>query len=240
MAEPALQLTLPVVLGAALLDSLNPCAFALLLVFVATAVAMVQWQSGNRDVALAQRWLLSRGGVYIFGIFLTYLALGLGLLGALELAKTLSSTHLASRAAALFALGLGLLLLQEALLPELGTRLSAHVDMPRLRGLVGRLDTPGLFGAGVLVGLCTVPCSGAIYLAVLALLATQATVISGLAYLVLYNLVFVLPLVVVLVLASSRPMYQQLARWQLHNRASLKLATAFTAIGVGLVTLLVV
>ncbi|MBI4498066.1 MAG: cytochrome C biogenesis protein [Chloroflexi bacterium] len=240
MGEPALQLTLPAVLGAALIDSLNPCAFALLLVFVATTLALVQQRVGSAGAAHAQYWLLSRGGVYILGIFLTYLALGFGLLGTLELAQSLSSTHLASRAAALFALGLGLLTLQEVLLPELGTRLSAQVDMARLRELVGRLNVPGLFGAGVLVGLCTVPCAGAVYLAVLALLSAQTTALAGAGYLVLYNLVFVSPLVVLLALSSSPPVYRQLARWQVHHRVFLKLGTSVAAIAVGLLTLLVV
>src|SRR6266545_7805590 len=188
-------LTLLAVIGAGLIDSLNPCAFALLLVFVATMLAMIQRQA---DAAYARRWLLSRGGIYVFGIFLTYLILGFGLLGALQFAKILSSTHVVSRIAALVALGLGLLAFQEALLPELGSRLSAHVDMMRMRGLVTRLTVPGLFGAGVLVGLCTVPCSGSVYLAVLALLSTQATVLAGVGYLVLYNVVFVAPLVIIL------------------------------------------
>jgi len=230
-------LTLLAVIGAGLIDSLNPCAFALLLVFVATMLAMIQRQA---DAAYARRWLLSRGGIYIFGIFLTYLVLGFGLLGALQFAKALSSTHIVSRAAALVALGLGLLALQEALLPEFGTRLSAHVDRARMRGLVSRLSTPGLFGAGVLVGLCTVPCSGAVYLAVLALLSAQSTLLAGVGYLVIYNLVFVAPLVAMLALASSPPVYRKLARWQLHQRALLKVGTGVVTIGVGLLTLLVV
>jgi cytochrome c biogenesis protein CcdA len=234
------ELTLPAVVGAALVDSVNPCAFALLLVFVATMLTMVQRQVAVVDAGPARRWLLSRGGVYISGIFLTYLALGFGLLGALQFAKMLSSTMLVSKVAALFALGLGLMMLQEALLPELGTRLGAHVDAPRLRKMVSRLGVPGLFGAGVLVGLCTVPCSGAVYLAVLALLSIQTTALAGAGYLVLYNLVFVAPLVAILALASSPPVYRKMARWQLHHRPSLKLATGTAAIAVGLLTLVVV
>jgi cytochrome c biogenesis protein CcdA len=233
-------LTLPAVIGAGLIDSLNPCAFALLLVFVSTMVSMLQRQSDAAGAAHARRWLLSRGGIYILGIFLTYLALGFGLLGALQAAKVLSSSHLVSRVAAVVALLLGLLAVQEALLPELGTRLSAHMNMARMRSLVSRMSVPALFGAGVLVGLCTVPCAGSVYLAVLALLSTQATVLAGIGYLVLYNVVFVAPLVIMLGLASSPPVYRKLARWQLHQRLALKLGTGVVTIGVGLLTLVVV
>lgn len=232
--------TLPAVFTAALVDSLNPCAFALLMVFIATMLGMVQRQAALPHAQAPRRCLLTRGGVYVGGIFLTYLLLGFGLLGTLQVAKSLTSTHLVTRTAAILALGIGLLALQEALLPELGTRLSARMDMVRLRGLVGRLSIPALFAAGVLVGLCTVPCSGAVYLAVLALLSAQTTFLAGAGYLVFYNLVFVAPLVGILGLAASPPVYRRLARWQLHQRTMLKLGTAALALGVGLLTLLMV
>jgi cytochrome c biogenesis protein CcdA len=234
------QVTLPVVIGSALVDSLNPCAFALLLVFVATMLGMIQRQGGKEGERQARFWLLSRGGIYILGIFLTYLALGFGLLGALQLTKTLTSTHFVGRIAALFALALGLIALQEGLLPEWGTRLHAHVDLPKMRGLVKLATFPAIFVAGVLIGFCTVPCAGSVYLAVLALLSGQATVMQGVGYLILYNIVFVLPLVVILVLAASSPVYRKLARWQLHQRALLKLSTSVVAIGVGLLTLMLI
>jgi cytochrome c-type biogenesis protein len=235
-----MQPTLPTVIVAGLVDSLNPCAFALLLVFVATTLGMVQRQDDMAGVAAARHRLLGLGSIYIVGIFLTYLAIGLGLLGVMGLAKSLSGTHLVSRAAALIALGLGLMALQEALLPELGTRLTAHIDMGRLRGLVGRLQAPGLFLAGVLVGLCTVPCAGSVYLAVLALLSAQTTLLAGIGYLVLYNLVFVAPLLGILALAASPTVYRGMARWQLHHRPSLKLAIGTVTLAVGFLTLVVV
>jgi cytochrome c biogenesis protein CcdA len=233
-------LTLPVIIGAGLVDSLNPCAFALLMVFVATMLAMMARRPDAAGERAARTWLLSRGGVYVIGIFLTYLALGLGLFGSMEAAQVISSTHLVSRLAAFFALGLGLLALQEVLLPEWGTRLTAHVDHVKLKGLVGRLTIPALFGAGMLVGLCTVPCAGAVYLGVLALLSSQATFGQGFAYLVLYNAIFIAPLVVMLGLSASPPVYRRLARWQLHHRAWMKLGTSAAAIAVGLFTLLIV
>lgn len=86
------------------------------------------------------------------------------------------------------------------------------------------------------MGLCTVPCSGAIYLAVLALLAAQTTRLEGFAYLVHYNLAFVAPLVVILLAAANRPLLNRLGRWQLHNRGGLKfvLGTVTVLLGLGI------
>jgi len=232
------SLTLPVVLGAGLADGFNPCAFAVLLVFVSSTLAMIQRQTAARSPIHARRTLLGLGGVYISGVFVTYLTLGLGLLGA---ASFFSRTHAVSRFAALLAIVLGLLLLKEALLPELGTWLAVPAALHRaMRRWAQATTPPALFGAGVLVGLCTVPCSGAVYLAVLALLAAQTTRLEGFGYLVLYNLAFILPLVVILVAASSRPLLNRLGRWQLHHRDSLKLALGSLTVLLGLGILLVV
>ncbi len=240
MGATTSSVTLPAVVGSALIDSLNPCSFALLLVFVATVVAMVTRKTGGDDTGQVRRWLLSRGGIYVLGIFLTYLALGFGLWGTAGLPRTFSSTHIVSRIAALVALALGLLALQEALLPELGIRLTAHVDTPRVRGMVNSLGFASLFGAGILVGLCTVPCSGTVYIAVIALLSARSTIAEGIGYLVLYNVVFVLPLVALLGLTASRPVYRRLARWQVHHRSYLKAASSAMALSVGLLTLFLV
>src|SRR5574340_969505 len=72
--------------------------------------------------------------------------------------------------------------------------------------------------------LCTVPCSGAVYLGVLSLLALQPSALVGYSYLVLYNLIFVLPLVVILIAASARPTLNRLVHWNLHHKEWVRLA----------------
>lgn len=223
-------LTVATVAGAALLDSLNPCAFALLLVFVATTLSMAsRLPVRTRLVAL--------GSAYILGIFVIYLGLGLGLGFLLRVSQALSGTHLAARVAAWVAVGLGVVALQEALVPEWGTRLAAHIDAERLRRRLGQAGLVGLFGAGALVGLCTVPCSGSVYLAVLGLLSVQQNVGRGVALLILYNLVFVAPLFATLLACAAHPVWRTLARWQLHHRARLKLGVGLASAAVGLITL---
>jgi cytochrome c biogenesis protein CcdA len=97
-------------------------------------------------------------------VLLTYLGLGLGLLG---FADALGQTRWVGRVAAVATIALGLLAAQEVLVPEWGTRLAVPDCMHYwLHRLTGRATLPAVFSAGVLVGLCTVPCSGAIYLAV--------------------------------------------------------------------------
>lgn len=229
------SVNLPAVLGAGFIDGLNPCAIALLLIFVAAILAAVERASGGSEAA--RRQVLLGGGAYIAGMYATYFALGLGLLGTIFF---LQETHLVGRLAAVVAISLGLLSLQEGLVPEWGQRLV----MPAMfhgtaNSLARRVAPPALFLAGGLIGLCTVPCSGSVYLATVALLSQQATYLSGLLYLGLYNLMFVTPLLLLLAIASVRPTYRLLARGQLRARGALKLLLGGTTVAIGLLTLAV-
>lgn len=223
------DLDLATVVLAGLVDGLNPCAIAVLLVFVSATLlavgATMEGPLGDR-----RRALFRGGAAYVAGMFITYLLIGVGLMG---FAGVLRQDHLGTKLFAIVAIGWSVLALQEALLPELGERLRMPPMLHgRAHSWVSRASLPGLFAAGSLIGLCTVPCSGNVYLAVLALLSSRADLAQALGYLVVYNLAFVVPLVTLLGAAATPVAMRALARWQLHNRASLKLA-------LGLVTALV-
>ncbi|GFP39531.1 hypothetical protein HKBW3S47_01229, partial [Candidatus Hakubella thermalkaliphila] len=74
----------------------------------------------------------------------------------------------------------------------------------RIGSLAQRATLPSSLALGVLVGLCTFPCSGGIYVAVIGLLASQKSYFQGLGYLLAYNVMFILPLIAILALASNR------------------------------------
>lgn len=207
--------TLGTVVVAALVDGINPCAFTVLLLFITALLATVQAGASQRVGRIRLR-LVGLGSIYIGAIFLTYLALGVGVLAT---STVFTRGHLSARAGALLAILFGLWMLKDSLLPGWGPHLQAPAAVSRIaQGAARRLTIPALIVGGFLIGLCTVPCSGAVYLAVLALLAAQPSALIGFAYLLLYNIIFVLPLVVILVLASSRPTLNRLAHWNLHHK----------------------
>lgn len=232
-----IDLNLATVVLAGLVDGINPCAIAVLLVFVsATLLAVGATMDGSqRD---RRRALFKGGTAYVAGMFITYLLIGLGLMG---FAGVLRQDHLGTKIFAVVAIAWSLLALQEALLPELGERLRMPpMFHSRAQSLVRRASLPGLFGAGALIGLCTVPCSGNVYLAVLALLSSRTDLAEALGYLVVYNLAFVLPLIALLAVAATPVAMRALARWQLHNRSSLKLVLGLVTAAVALAALAVV
>lgn len=232
-----IDLNLATIVAAGLVDGINPCAIAVLLVFIsATLLAVGATMDGS--LAERRRALFKGGAAYVAGMFITYLLIGLGLMG---FAGALRQDHIGTKIFAVVAIGWSLLALQEALLPELGERLRMPAMLHgRAQRWVTRASLPGLFLAGSLIGLCTVPCSGNVYLAVLALLSSRADLAQAIGYLVVYNLAFVVPLVALLVAAATPAAMRSLTRWQLHNRASLKLALGLTTALVSLAALAVV
>jgi cytochrome c biogenesis protein CcdA len=223
-------LTLGTVLVAGLADGFNPCAFTVLLLFITSLLTAAESRGGEAAASLRGR-IVGLGSIYIAAVFLTYLALGVGLLSTTAL---FSQRHLPARLGAVLSIGLGLWMLKDYFVPELGARLEAPAVVGRwARASAQRMTVPALIGGGVLIGLCTLPCSGAIYLAVLSLLAAQASALAGFGYLVLYNALFVLPLVGILLLASARPTLNRLAHWNLHHRewVRLGLGTAVVLMG---------
>ena len=226
-------ITLPAVIGAAVLDGINPCAFTVLLLFITAMLATAQ--TGQMQPSALRVRMVGLGVIFIGAIFFTYLALGVGVLQSMKL---LTNQHLPARLGALVAVLLGLWMLKDFFLPDMGWRLHGPAWMgAAVRRTAQRATVPALVGGGVLIGLCTVPCSGAVYLGVLSLLALQPSALLGYGYLVLYNVVFVLPLVVILAAATARPTLHHLAHWNLHHREWVRLALGGGVVAMGLAIL---
>lgn len=226
-------LTMPTVLGAGVLDGLNPCSFALLVLFATYTLTMVNAVTADGSpTAVARQRLLGAGSLYVGAVWITYFAIGLGLFSFLAF---LGQDHLVTRIAAVLALVMALWMLKDVVLPGWGPSMAApaasHGWMHRAmeRGGMG-----GMLIAGVLVGICTVPCSGAIYLDIVGLLHTSGGGPTGLAMLALYNLAYIAPLVVLLAAVSNRRALGQLGRWNRANSPWVKVAIAVAVVAMSL------
>ncbi len=234
MTEYLPAVTLGTVVVGGLIDGINPCAFTVLLLFVTAMLATLQADNAA-DINAARARIFGMGSIYIASVFLTYLALGVGLLATSAL---FSRFHAPARIGALLAIGMGLWMLKDVFLPTLGPKLAAPKFVGQWTIDSARKATlPALIIGGILIGLCTVPCSGAVYLAVLSLLSLQSSALVGFAYLILYNLMFILPLVALLIAASARPTLNRLAHWNLHHKEGVRLALGASVVGMGLLIL---
>ncbi len=117
-------------------------------------------------------------------------------------------------------MGLGAINLAEYFFPQFPFK----QHMPRFAGVktqerVGRASLPATVAAGFLVGLCTFPCSGGVHVSIIALLDAETTMAWGVAYLGLYNLLFVLPLILIVAVVGNRAAAKRWTRWErIHAR----------------------
>jgi cytochrome c-type biogenesis protein len=211
----------PLVLVSGLLDGVNPCAIAVLLLSLAVLFTL---QRTRRQVLLT-------GAVYVFMIFVAYLGIGLGLFGAIVFS---GEQHLAARIGSWLLILLGLVNVKDYFWYGVGPSLSVpKVSHETIKGWLQRATLPSAAVAGFLVGLCTFPCTGGIYVAILGLLSTQTTYWEGLSYLLIYNVMFILPLVVLLLALGNRRSVGALARWQAQNKRMVKLGTGVVMVVMG-------
>src|SRR3989344_3782150 len=217
------RLLLPLIAAAAIVDSVNPCAFSILLVTMAFLFSLGKLRS----------YILKIGGLYILGILVVYIFIGLGITQALHIFNT---PHFMAKLGASILIAFGFIGLLIELFPAFPIKLkipdAAH---RKIAGLMEVGSAPAAFALGALVGLCEFPCTGGPYLMVLGLLHDQATYIAGLGYLIFYNLIFIFPLVVILLIASNKPLLEKVQEWRNKEIGKFRLWTSVAMILLGLV-----
>jgi len=178
--------TLPVITGAAFVDSINPCAIAVLLILMATLLS-----AGN------ERKAVKTGLAFILALYLTYFALGIGLIGVLNLSGFAGVFH---QLIGVLAIAIGVFNVKDyfwygggGFVMEIPRRWR-----PKLKEIIAKTTSPlSAFFIGVVVTMFELPCTGGPYIFVLGLLAQSMSWIKIIPILLYYNLIFVLPLFLV-------------------------------------------
>ena len=222
VTSPAL--TLPVVVACALIDSVNPCAFAVL-VFLLLSIITLE----------SRRRVLAVGGAYIAAVFLFYLLSGIGLFTIVQQTGFSSVLFLG---AAVLAIILGLVNVIDVIRKNEGFILAIPESRKAtVERYIRDASLPAAFVLGVLVGIFELPCTGGIYLAILGMMSKTLTFSQGLPYLLLYNFIFVLPLIVILLVVAFGISPEKVHSWRLENRRVLRLVIGLSMIVIGIVML---
>lgn len=181
---PALDLYF--VVFAALVDSINPCAFAVLIILLAYLTSLGE----RRRIAVV-------GCTYIATVFIVYFVAGLGLLTFIQ---GIGLTGIVFTFAAVVAIITGLINIAEVLLKrEIFTLAIPVSQKDAIDRYIKKASVPSAIVLGALVAMVELPCTGGIYLAILGLLGDRMTLAEGIPYLLFYNLIFVLPLILILI-----------------------------------------
>ena len=104
--------------------------------------------------------------------------------------------------------------------------------------LMDKASFPAVFGLGLLVGICQFPCMGGPYLMVIGLLRDQVTYMSGFGYLLLFNLILIIPLVIVLFISANKNLVEKMEIWKRDNVKEVRLWAGIAMIIVGILIFL--
>lgn len=216
------KLTIPTVVIAALADSINPCAFSVMVFLLLSLLAIG-----------ARKRMLKVGIVYITTVYIVYLAAGLGLLAVFQSISFFSKYILYT--AAVLAIIAGVINIKDFFFYGKGFSLAIPESQKHLLDkYIKHASIPASIILGFLVALFELPCTGGFYLAILALLAQQTTFWHGFAYLAFYNFIFVAPLFLILLAVYKGVSPQRLEEWRVAKRTWMRLVMGLVLVGMGL------
>ncbi|MHB0857856.1 MAG: cytochrome c biogenesis protein [Anaerolineae bacterium] len=216
------------VVGAGLLDGVNPCAFA-------TMIFLLSYLSLNKRKGRA---LLATGAAFTLGVFLTYLGVGFGFLRFLS---SLPFLHIIGKwvygVTVLLCLALAWGSIVDYRRAKAGRLEDMSLKLPdRMRGWIKALVRKGssarrfvlsAFALGFAVSVVELACTGQVYLpTIVFVLGIPEWRGQASLALLLYNIMFVLPLIGVFLLVYFGTTSQQLIDWMTRHTATIKLGMA--------------
>lgn len=222
------EVTLPAVLGAAAVDAVNPCAFAVLSLLLGTILL------GSKS----RGKVIGAGLAFTCSTFISYMLIGIGLLTAI---KASGVQHYLYLAIGLFAIGAGLWNVKDFL--WYGKWFTVEVPsswQPKLKAITKSVSSvPGAFGVGFLTSLLLLPCTSGPYVVVLGMISSSSARLQGLFLLLIYNAIFVTPFVLITLLVGyGLTTTARVEHWRQNKLNKLHLFTGLVMLGLG-VTMLV-
>jgi thiol-disulfide isomerase/thioredoxin len=216
------------IVSAGLLDGINPCAFATLIFFI----------SYLSFVGRKRTEILYVGMGYSGAVFVTYLLIGFGILSFIQ---HLSFLPLFSKIVYIltivFALVLGTLSLYDYIQLNRGRASEMKLQLPdflkkRIHQTIREESKSARYflaaiAAGFMVSLLEFTCTGQVYLPTILFVTNVPSLrASAVSYLILYNLMFIVPLLIIFGVVYWGVTSEQLAFFLKKRASSIKLFTS--------------
>jgi cytochrome c biogenesis protein CcdA len=227
---------LSTVLVAGFIDGLNPCAFATI-VFLVSYLSFLGKQSKE---------ILTYGIIFTFGVFIAYLIAGMGLMAGF---RQLSGFPLITKGIylviAIFAFVLGIISFYDYAQFRRGQMAKMKLQLPmalkkKIHGIIRvQIRSPkagflGTFALGFVIAGTEVICTGQLYLPTIGYIMTVPQLrVYAFFNLLLYNIMFVIPLVGIFVAAFLGVTSEKMAIVTKEHTGTVKLLTAILFIGLG-------
>lgn len=223
------DITLLAVICGAGVDAINPCEFAILILLMASMLAA---EPDNRKKALYT------GVAFIVGIFIAYFLMGIGLLNIIR-NYTLHFSDYFYKIIGITAIIMGLLNLKDYF--WYGKVFLMEVPLswrPKMKLLIRKITNPiGALVVALLVSLFLLPCTAGPYVVILGMLAHKVAFAKALIYLVLYNLIFILPMLAIVLLIYYGLSPEKAESWRKQKLRLLHLIAGVILVGLGIAIL---
>lgn len=217
---------LPVVILTALIDSINPCAIGVLVLLISTLLAL----SKNKSK------MIKVGVIYISAIFVTYLIAGFGLLAFIQ---KFNISEPLSWIVGVLVIILGIIEAKDFFWYGKGITLAIPARRAeQIKKMVKKVSIPGAIVLGIFVAAVELPCTGGPYLAITTLLAKIGFSMEVFWLLVLYNFIFVLPLIIILTIVSFGVSAESVKAWKDKQKKWMRLFIGLIMIALGIALIL--
>lgn len=223
------ELTIPKIVSLATVDAINPCAFAVLILMLISILTYDPTKRKN---------ILWAGLAFVASVFIMYFIYGIIIIKFFQLIQALTLVRLVLyKVVAVFAILLGLLNLKDFIKYKPGgfmTEMPMFIR-PVAKKFISSITSPtGAFGVGAFVTLFLLPCTVGPYIICGGILSTL-DFIKTLPYLLIYNLVFVLPMIlIILILYKGVAKVEDVSGWKDKNIRYLHLASGLIMLLLGL------
>jgi len=220
------MVSLPLVIVAGLADGINPCTFAVM-IFLLTFLL---------EISDDRKRMVKAAIAYMAAVYMTYLLAGIGLLSAIQFAGASVIVVYIAGAVAVIA---GAINIKDYF--WYGKGFSLKIPESRKGTIdkwIKKANVPAALILGFLVSIFELPCTGGIYLAVIAMLANTVTSATALLYLIIYNIFYVIPLFVIFLLVIRGASAERMEHWRTSKKNWMKLAMGIVLIVLGIVSVL--
>jgi len=219
--------TISTVLLTAAVDSINPCAIGVLILLISTLV-----------VAKRKSEMLKIGMMYIGAIFLTYFSFGLGLTAFLAVIPIVAAEYISITVGVVVVLA-GIIEIKDYFWYGQGFSLMIPKKfVVKIQERMKNLSVGTIIFLGIFVAAVELPCTGGPYLAI-TLLLSQNFNFTAFIMLILYNIIFVMPLIIILIMVMAGAKVQNIQKWKQSNTAFMRFATGLILIGLGWLLMLI-
>lgn len=219
----AIELTWPIVLGAAAVDSINPCAIGVLLLLLAVLIR----KSKHKEE------IIRISSIYIASVYIVYMLSGLGLIWFQSFLIQLGFAAILGTLVGILVILGGLVEIKDFFWYGKGFSLMIPAKYSKeIENRIAHISAGSAIALGIFVAMVELPCTGGPYLAITTLLAKQFD-ISAIIYLLVYNVIFVLPLAIMAAIAYFHGNVANMLNWKQKQRKWMRLLTGIIMVALG-------